>query len=132
MAGIYVGDEDCIELEDGTRCYILHDLSQGTDDDLWAFEKAQGLVSIPGQRTFWTSKLLELAIVRIVHPDGTGYKPTPEQIRSMKAAVTERLREEVMSRWFPLSWAEIQALAAKTLLEETVTTSGEPSTGTEA
>ncbi|MCH8991277.1 MAG: hypothetical protein IIA44_05940, partial [Acidobacteria bacterium] len=47
MSGIYVGEEVCIEMEDGTRVYILADLSQGADDDLWAFEMAQGSPSIP-------------------------------------------------------------------------------------
>ena len=38
--GIYVGDEACIDLEDGTRVYILHDLPQGADDDLTEEEQA--------------------------------------------------------------------------------------------
>lgn len=135
MSGIYVGEEDCIEMEDGTRVYILRDLSQGADDDLWAFEMAQGSPSIPGQRTFWTTKLLELAIVKMVEPDGEEYKPTLEQVRSMKAGFTDRLREEVMSRWFPLAWAELKALLEAGPEEEmkeergTETTSGGPSTG---
>ena len=132
--GIYVGEEDCIELEDGTRVYILRELSQGADDDLWAFDMAQGNPSIPGQRTFWITKLLELAIIKIVEPDGEEYKPTFEQLRLMKAGFSDVLREEVMSRWFPLAWTELKALLEAgpeepPQAEETEKTSGEPSTG---
>ena len=126
MSGIYVGDEDCIELEDGSHCYILHDLSQGASDDLLAYAIARG----GDPNAIWLTKLLELAITRIVPPDGPEYKPTWEQVRLFKGAVASRLREEVMSRWFPLAWAQIQALVAETAAEPAMT-SGEPSTGTE-
>ena len=126
MTGIYVGEEDCIELEGGIRVYILHDLPQGADDDLWAFDRAQG----GSGDAIWMAKLLELAIVRIVHPDGEEEKPTYEDVRLMKGSVTSQLREEVMSRWYPLGWAAIKALAEEEPeTEETETTSGEPSTG---
>ena len=127
MPGLYVGEEDCIELEDGARVYILRDLSQGADDDLWAYQVAQGSPIIPGERTFWTTKMLWLAIVKIVEPGGSEYKPDFEQVRSMKSGIGDRLREEVMSRWFPLDWAELTALLETEPETETIT--GEPLTG---
>ena len=130
MSGIYIGDEDCIELEDGTRCYILHDLSQGADDDLVAYDKTQGGNLNPTVRTIWATKILDLAITRIVPPDGPEYKPTWDQLRRLKASVSARLREEVLARWFPLAWAEIQAMQAAEPVEIPAPTSGLPSTGT--
>ena len=130
MSGIYVGDEDCIELEDGSRCYILQDLSQGADDDLVAYNKTQGGDPNPMVRTIWVTKLLELAITRIVPPDRPEYKPTWDQLRLLKASVSARLREEVLARWFPLAWADIQAMQMAEAAMET--TSGEPSIGIEA
>ena len=121
--GLYVGDEDEIPLEDGTVVFILRDLSQGADDDLWAFELAQGLPSEPGKRTSWTTKLLHLAILRIVEPGQDAYEPTYEQVSRLKVAFAEQLREEVMSRWFPLPWAEIKALLEEEM-EEAKETSG--------
>ena len=123
MGEIYVGAEDCIELENGDKVYILQDLSQGADDDLWAFDRAQGGAG----DAIWIAKLLELAIVRIVHPDGGEEKPTYVDVRLMKGSVTVQLREAVMSRWYPLGWAALKALAEEE--SETETTSGEPSTG---
>lgn len=120
MSGNYVGEEDRIDLENGDQVYILRDLGQGADDDLWAFDRAQG----GSGDAIWIAKLLELAIVRIAHPDGTEEKPTYEDVRLMKGSITAQLREAVMSRWYPLGWAAIKALA-----EETETTSGELSTG---
>ena len=123
MTSIYVGEEDCIELEGGGRAYILRELSQGVDDDLWAFDRAQG----GSGDSIWISKLLELAIVRIVHPDGSEEKPTYEDVRLMKDSISAQLREAVMSRYYPLGWAAIKALAEEE--PETETTSGEQSTG---
>lgn len=127
MPGIYVGEEDCIHLEDSVRAYILRDLSQGADDDLWAFDRAQGGAG----DAIWVSKLIELAIVRIVHPDGSEEKPTLEDVRSMKGSRTAILREAVMSRWYPLGWEAIKALAEEETAEEaeTETNSGRQSTG---
>ena len=123
MSGIYVGEEDCIEMESGARVYILRDLPQGADDDLWTFDRAQG----GSGDSIWMAKLLELAIVRVVHPDGSEEKPTYEDVRLMKGSVAAQLREAVMNRWYPLGWAAIKALATEG--PETETTSGEPSTG---
>ena len=115
--GLYVGDEDEITLEDGSVVFILRDLSQGADDDLWAFEAAQGLPSEPGKRTFWTTKLLHLAILRIKEPEQDAYEPTYEQVGRLKIGPAEILRDEVMSRWFPLVWTEIKALMEEELEE---------------
>lgn len=117
MSGIFVGEEDCIELDGGTRVYILRELSQGADDDLDSYARSQG----GNSNQIWTTKLLELAITRIVMPDGQETKPTFESIRRLKAPVSARLREEIMTRWFPLAWAELQ--------DQLRTTSGLPSTG---
>ncbi len=109
MSGIYVGEEDTIELEDGTKVALLRDLSQGADDDLTAWDKTQG-----GDGTaVWTTKLLEVAITKIIPPDGAEYVPTYQQIRAMKGTITDRLRDEVMSRWYPLAWEAIKALIAE-------------------
>ena len=118
--GLYVGDSDEITLEDGTVVFILRDLSQGADDDLWAFELAQGLPSEPGKRTFWTTKLLHLAILRIKEPELEAYEPTYEQVGQLKIEPAQRLRDEVMSRWFPLEWTELKTLLERELeaLEE--------------
>ena len=98
---------------------------------MWAYQFAQegGAVSRL-TRTFWTTKLLELAIVRIVEPGGEAYQPSFDQVRLLKAEVSERIREEVMSRWYPLAWADLKALLALPVEVEEAT--GPLSIGTEA
>ena len=125
--GIYVGEEVCIDLEDGTKFYILKDLSQGAEDDLTSYDIAQG-----GQGgTIWNSKLLELAITRIVNPEGEEHKPTIAEVRRMLGSVTAQLREEVMSRWYPLAWEQIKRLTALEPETPIPADSGEQSTTTE-
>ncbi len=101
MESLYVGEEDRIDLENGDQVYILRDLSQGADDDLGYFDLAKG-----GDGTRMDStKVLELAIVRIVRKDGTEEHPSYEDVRRMKGTHSAKIRDEVMKRWFPLGWA---------------------------
>jgi hypothetical protein len=118
---IYVGDEACITLEDGTRVYILADLSEGADDDLGKLVKEKGWYS-PGE-------LIHQAITRIVAPDGEESRPSLADIRRMKMEVVNRIAEEVMARWFPLQLQEYREMVA---VGETPSNGTSSSTPTEA
>ena len=104
---LYVGEADRIDLDNGDQVYILQDLSQGADDDLAYFDIEKG-----GDGTRMDStKLLELAIVRIVRKDGTEEHPNYADVRLMKGRHSAKLRDEVMNRWFPLGWAILKEMA---------------------
>jgi len=106
VESLYVGEEDRIDLDNGDQVYILKDLSQGADDDLSYFDLEKG-----GDGTRMDStKLLELAIVRIVRKDGTEEHPTYDDVRRMKGRHSAKLRDEVMNRWFPLGWAILKEM----------------------
>ncbi len=104
---LYVGEAERIDLDNGDQVYILKDLSQGADDDLGYFDLQKG-----GDGTRMDStKVLELAIVRIIRKDGTEEHPTYEDVRRMKGTHSAKIRDEVMNRWFPLGWAVLKEMA---------------------
>ncbi len=106
MESLYVGEEDRIDLENGDQVFILKDLSQGADDDLSYFDIEKG-----GDGTRMDStKVLELAIVRIIRKDGTEEHPTYDDVRQMKSPHSAKIRDEVMNRWFPLGWAILKEM----------------------
>jgi len=107
VESLYVGEEDRIDLENGDQVYILRDLSQGADDDLGYFDLEKG-----GDGTRMDStKVLELAITRIIRKDGTEEHPTYDDVRRMKGTHSAKIRDEVMNRWFPLGWAILKEMA---------------------
>ena len=51
-----------------------------------------------------------MAIVRIIRTDGTEEHPTDEDVRLMKGTHSAKIRDEVMSRWFPLGWTILKEM----------------------
>ena len=123
--GIFAGEEGSVVFDDGTEISFILDLSQGAEDDLVAFDKERGGNGF----NMYLTKMLELAITNVVPGDGTPpFKPSFEQVRGMKTEVTKRLRNEVMSLWFPLPHRQLMALEALEL-EQDQEIPGRPSTG---
>ena len=124
---LFVGATDTITLENGDKAEIFKDLSQGIDEDLYEYDRKMG----GNGGALWMSKLLQLATVRITRKDGEVLEPiTLEHIRALKSAQAAVLRDEVMTRFYPLGWAALVEMEAEDL-RAIQTASGEPSTSTQ-